>query len=73
MANILQTTFSKKFLYMKIFTFDFQLPWSLLPGANWCYRSIGLDNGLVLNKQQAIILTSRAQIGVPYTNICLSG
>ena len=54
MAAISQTIFSDAFSLMKNFVFCLKFHWSVL-GSNWQLPSIGLDNGLVPNRRQAII------------------
>ena len=63
MTTISQTIFSYAFSLMKSFILWFEFPWSLLK------FSIGLDNGLALNRQQAIIWTNADQI---HRHICVT-
>ena len=58
MDNISQTTFSNIFSSMKMLEFRLKFHWSLFLGFNQQYSSIGLDNGLALSRQQALIWIS---------------
>ena len=61
MPAISQTIFSGAFSWMK--SFVFQLKFEVCSqGSNWQYTSIGLDNGLLPNRQQAIICTNADSI-----------
>ena len=55
MAIMLQTTFSNAYFWNKISIIWFQFYWSLFLGALVTLIIIDSDNGLVPNKQQAII------------------
>ena len=56
-ATMLQT-FPNIFHWTKTFEFKKKLHWNLSLGSNWQWVSIGSDNGLVPNRQQAIIWTN---------------
>ena len=58
MVDTLQTTLSIFFFLMTIFAFPFNFQWSVLIRSNWWLISIGLDNGLLPNRRQAIIWTN---------------
>ena len=58
MATISETIYSDAISWMKNFLFWFTFHWNLLLRIQWQYRSIGLDNGLAPNSQQAINLTN---------------
>ena len=58
MATIPQMTFLNAFSWRKMFEFRLKFHWILFQGSNWQYISIGLDNGLALNRRQAIIWTN---------------
>ena len=53
-----QTIFSDAFPWMKSFIFWLKFHQACSWGSNWQYLSIGLDNGLVPNRRQAIICTN---------------
>ena len=58
MATNSQTAFSGAFPWMKNFEFWIKFHWNISMGFNWHkYGSICSDNGLALNRQQAIIWT----------------
>ena len=50
MDTISQTVLSDTFSGMKSFIFILKFHWSLFLNSNWQYLSIGLDNGLALNR-----------------------
>ena len=56
--TIPQTMFSDAFSWMKSFKFQLRFHGSLFLKSNWQQPSIGLYNGLVLNRRQAIIWTN---------------
>ena len=58
MASILQTIFSDALLWMKSFVFWSKFHWSLFLRLKLTKKNtIGLDNGVVPNKQEAVIWT----------------
>ena len=58
MDTILQTIFSDAIPWMKIFVFQLKFPWSLFLRVQLTTPSIGLDNGLVPNRREAIMWTN---------------
>ena len=55
MDAILQTAFSNACHWIETFDFQVKLHWNMFLGSNCQKYSIGFDNGLVPNRQQAII------------------
>ena len=62
MAAISQTIFSDSFSWMNSLYFDQNFPEVFSSGSNWHLPSIGVNNGLAPNRQQAIIWTNDDQI-----------
>ena len=58
MAAIFRTTFSNAFSWMKIYEFPLRFQWNLILRVQLILSSIVLDNGLLPNRQQAIMLTN---------------
>ena len=58
MAAISQTIFLNTFSWKKNVVFWLKIPWSLSLRVQLTITSISLDNGLVLNRRQAIIWTN---------------
>ena len=58
MDAISQTIFSDAFSWMRTFVFLIKFHWSLFLRLQLTKTSIGLDNGLALNRRQAIIWTN---------------
>ena len=58
MATISQVIFSDASLWMKSFVFWLKFEWSLFLRVQLKITSIGFDNGLALNRRQAIMWTN---------------
>ena len=58
MVDISQTTFPNAFSWMKIYEFRLIFHWNLILRFKLTNSSIGSDNGLALNRRQAIIWTN---------------
>ena len=57
MGAILQTTFSNAFSWTEMFEFRLKFHWSLFPGSNWQFSSVGSVNGLATDVK-AIVWTN---------------
>ena len=69
--NILQTTFSNAFSWMKKIKISLKF---VLKGFHWKYSSIGSDKGLASTKRQAIIWTNDGIVYWPiYASLCRNG
>ena len=67
MDAIWQTTFSSAFAWLKMFEFLLKFHWSLFLRVELTiYYSIGLDNGLVPARRQALIWTNAGKFTDAY-------
>ena len=65
-AAIFQKTFSNAFSWTKMYKFWLRLHWSLFPRVQLTHSSIGLGNGLVPFRHQAIIWSNDCQFSDTY-------
>ena len=54
-SKILQTAFLNAIFWNKMFVFWLKVDWNMILGSNWQYISIGFDNDMMPDRQQAII------------------